>query len=31
LAFMASGVESNAGKDDGVGIYITRFVLKKAK
>jgi hypothetical protein len=31
LAFMASGVESNAGKDDGVGIYITRFVFKKAK
>lgn len=31
LAFVASGVESNAGKDDGVGIYITRFVFKKAK
>lgn len=31
LAFVTSGVESNAGKDDGVGIFITRFVFKKAK
>lgn len=31
LAFVTSGVESNAGKDDGVGIFITRFIFRKAK
>jgi len=31
LAFVTSGVESNAGKDDGQGIFITRFIFKKAK
>lgn len=31
LAFMTSGVESDAGKDDGNGIYITRLTFKKAK
>lgn len=31
LAFVTSGVESNAGKDDGVGIFITRLIFKKAK
>lgn len=31
LAFITSGVESNAGKDDGVGIFITRLVFKKGK
>ena len=25
-----SGVESEAGKDDGEGIYITRFYFKRA-
>ncbi len=29
LAFVASGVESDAGKDDGKGIFITRYVFKK--
>jgi hypothetical protein len=29
LAFVTSGVESDAGKGDGDGIYITRFVFKK--
>ncbi len=29
LAFMSSGVESDAGETDGQGIYITRFVFKK--
>lgn len=29
LAFVTSGVESNAGKDDGEGIFITRYVFKK--
>lgn len=29
LMFVASGVESDAGKGDGEGIYITRFVFKK--
>lgn len=31
LAFVASGVESNAGKDDGQGIFITRYIFKRAK
>lgn len=26
---VVSGVESNAGKDDGVGIFITRYIFKK--
>jgi hypothetical protein len=29
LAFVSSAVESNAGKDDGEGIFITRYVFKK--
>ena len=29
LVFVTSGVESDAGKGDGDGIYITRFVFKK--
>ena len=29
LAFVTSGVESDAGNPDGKGIFITRFVLKK--
>jgi hypothetical protein len=29
LAFVTSGVESNAGKEDGEGIFITRYVFKK--
>jgi len=29
LAFVVSGVESDAGKDDGQGIYITRFIFKR--
>ncbi len=29
LAFVASGVESDAGKDDGGGIFITRLYFKK--
>ncbi|GDX52387.1 hypothetical protein LBMAG27_14340 [Bacteroidota bacterium] len=31
LAFVQSGVESDAGKDDGKGIYITRLIFKKKK
>jgi hypothetical protein len=31
LAFALSGVESDAGKDDGKGIYITRLIFKKLK
>ncbi|VAW26782.1 FIG00652136: hypothetical protein [hydrothermal vent metagenome] len=30
LAFVASGVESDAGKDDGRGIFITRYIFRKA-
>lgn len=30
LAFVTSGVESDSGKDDGNGIFITRFVFKRA-
>ena len=29
LAFVTSGVESNAGEHDGEGIFITRFIFKK--
>ena len=29
LVFVTSGVESDAGKGDGDGIYITRFIFKK--
>lgn len=29
LAFVVSGVESNSGKDDGEGIFITRYIFKK--
>lgn len=31
LAFVTSGVESDAGKDDGQGIFITRYVFKRLK
>jgi hypothetical protein len=29
LVFVTSGVESDAGKSDGNGIYITRYIFKK--
>ncbi|NHF60919.1 hypothetical protein FK220_016320 [Flavobacteriaceae bacterium TP-CH-4] len=29
LAFVVSGVESNAGTEDGQGIFITRYIFKK--
>lgn len=29
LFHVVSGVESNAGKDDGVGIFITRYIFRK--
>lgn len=29
LMFVTSGVESNAGGQDGEGIFITRFIFKK--
>jgi len=29
LTFVTSGVESDAGKDDGKGIFITRFIFKR--
>lgn len=29
LAFVASGVESDGGKGDGQGIFITRFIFKR--
>ena len=29
LVFVNSGVESNAGKDDGEGLFITRYIFKK--
>jgi len=29
LAFVVSGVESESGKDDGQGIFITRYIFKK--
>jgi len=31
LAFVTSAVESDAGKDDGKGIFITRYIFKKLK
>ncbi|RUT78506.1 hypothetical protein [Ancylomarina longa] len=31
LAFVTSGVESDSGKGDGKGIFITRFVFKRPK
>ena len=31
LAFVSSAVESDAGKDDGKGIFITRYIFKKLK
>ncbi len=31
LAFVVSGVESDAGKDDGKGIFITRYIFRRAK
>ena len=31
LAFVVSGVESDAGENDGEGIFITRFVFKRLK
>ena len=31
LAFVTSGVESDAGKGDGKGIFITRFIFKRLK
>ncbi|MFN9710879.1 MAG: hypothetical protein ACK55K_05670 [Bacteroidota bacterium] len=31
LAFVSSGVESDAGKDDANGIFITRYVFKRLK
>lgn len=29
LAFVAAGVESDAGKDDGNGIFITRYIFRR--
>jgi len=31
LAFVTSGVESDSGKGDGQGIYITRYIFKRTK
>jgi len=31
LAFVTSAVESDGGKDDGQGIFITRYVFKRIK
>lgn len=31
LAFVTSGVESDAGKSDGQGIFITRYIFKRPK
>ena len=31
LAFVTSGVESQGGKGDGSGIYITRYIFKRTK
>ena len=31
LAFVSSAVESNAGGDDGEGIFITRYIFKRPK
>lgn len=29
LAFVSTGVESNAGTEDGEGIFVTRFIFKR--
>lgn len=31
LAFITSGVESEGGKGDGQGIFITRYIFKRTK
>ena len=31
LAFVTSAVESDGGKGDGKGIFITRFIFKRLK
>lgn len=31
LTFVNSGIESDAGKGDGNGIYITRYIFRRAK
>lgn len=31
LAFVTSAVESDSGKDDGQGIFITRYIFKRTK
>lgn len=31
LAFVTSAVESDAGKDDGNGIFVTRYIFKRDK
>lgn len=31
LAFVTSGVESDAGKGDGNGIFVTRYIFKRTK
>ncbi|MCS7005813.1 MAG: hypothetical protein NZM38_10885 [Cytophagales bacterium] len=31
LAFVASGVESDSGKDDGKGIFITRYIFRRPR
>ncbi|WP_298421894.1 hypothetical protein [uncultured Kordia sp.] len=31
LSFVVSGVESDAGEEDGQGIYITRYIFKRVK
>jgi hypothetical protein len=31
LAFVNSGIESDAGKGDGKGIYVTRYIFKRSK
>ena len=31
LAFVTSAVESDAGKGDGNGIFITRYIFKRNK
>ncbi len=31
LVFVASAVESDAGKDDGQGIFVTRYIFKRLK
>lgn len=31
LAFVTSGVESDAGKQDGDGIFITRYIFRRVK